>query len=263
VSRSNAEFRQLERTMFRAWPSFETADYDGWVLRFANGYTKRANSVNPHFGSSLPLAVKIAHCESAYRERELPTIFRLTPFSQPEDLDDTLAELGYETLDPTLVMTCSLDGAVGGEIGLERIVQGDEWFSLFDRLRTHETYDRRTHRRIVESAEGEHCYVVIADGDEPCACGLGVLVDDAVGLFDLLTAENHRGKGHGTSTVKAILQWARLKGAEIGFLQVHSQNTAARKLYEQLGFKIAYPYWYRVQRNHRLDSWVNAATLPV
>ena len=161
MSQSNAEFRQLERTMFRAWPAFDAVDYDRWVLRFADGYTKRANSVNPHFGSSLPLATKIAHCESVYRARGLSTIFRLTPFSQPEDLDNTLAKLGYKTLDPTLVMTCPLDGALGDGVDLTLSASADQWFDAFDALRTLSTFEQVSHRRIIESAEGERCFVVI------------------------------------------------------------------------------------------------------
>ena len=233
--------------MFRAWPSFEEVDYDGWVLRFADGYTKRANSVNPHFGSSLPLAAKIAHCESTYRERGLPAIFRLTPFSQPRNLDDRLAALGYETLDPTLAMTCSLDSVLEDETGSELIVSSDEWHRAFDGLRKLEAFERLSHRRIVESSEGERFFTMISVDDEPRACGLGVCVDDAVGLFDLFTAENHRGKGHGVSIVKAILQWAHEREVRMGFLQVHSLNTPARRLYERLGFEVMYPYWYRIK----------------
>jgi N-acetylglutamate synthase len=233
--------------MFRAWPSFETADYDGWVLRFADGYTKRANSVNPHFGSSLPLASKIAHCESAYRERELTTIFRLTPFSQPEDLDEKLAALGYETLDPTLVMTCSLDGVVGGEIGSELIVSSDEWHRVFNGLRKLEAFERLSHRRIVESSDGEHVFAAISADGSPSACGLGVLVDHTIGLFDLFTKAAYREQGFGSSIVRSILQWAQERETRLGFLQVHSLNTPARRLYERLGFEVAYPYWYRIK----------------
>ena len=247
MSRSNEEFRQLERTMFRAWPAFEAVDYDGWVLRFADGYTKRANSVNPHFGSSLLLAAKLAHCESAYRERELRTIFRLTPFSQPEGLDERLAALGYETLDPTLVMTRSLDCASGDEICSELIVSGEDWFDAFDELRKPETFERDAHRRIIESSEGERVYTALLADGEPRACGLGVCVDDAVGLFDLYTAASHRNQGHGSSVVGSILHWAYQRGARSGFLQVHSLNAPARRLYERFCFEVAYPYWYRIK----------------
>lgn len=242
------EPRHLERTMFRAWPAFEEPEYDGWALRFSDGYTKRANSINPHFGSSLPLAAKIAHCEASYRERGLPTIFRLTPFSQPTNLDGTLAELGYETLDPTLVMTRFSKGAPGLETEPVLQVSADEWFGAFDQLQELETFERASHRRIIESSDGQCCFAAITEDGGPKACGLGVLVDDAIGLFDLHAAETHRRQGLGSSVVRSILQWGHQHDARSGFLQVHSLNVPARRLYERLGFEVAYPYWYRIKK---------------
>src|SRR6478752_9634815 len=37
----------LESRLLNAWPSFDYQLYDGWVLRLANGYSKRANSATP------------------------------------------------------------------------------------------------------------------------------------------------------------------------------------------------------------------------
>jgi len=233
--------------MFRARPSLEAIDYDGWVLRFADGYTKRANSVNPHFGSTLPIAEKIAHCEALYGERGLPTIFRLTPFSQPADLDRALADVGYDVLDRSLVMTSFLDRAPDLKTGSALRVSSGAWFAAVDRVRRLEPAKRTTHRRIVEAAHETRCFTLIEQDGDPIACGLGVLVDDAVGLFDLFTAESHRRRGHGAAIVSSILRWARRRSARTGFLQVHGENTAAHRLYERFGFKIAYPYWYCIR----------------
>ena len=233
--------------MSRAWPSFETIDYDGWILRFADGYTKRSNSVDPHFGSSLPMAKKIAYCESGYRERGLPTIFRLTPFSQPQGLDGMLAERGYQTLDPTLVMTRSLDSVLEDNVEPVSVIPADQWFATFDGLRKLEPFERASHRRIIESSEGEQCFVAATENGMPMACGLGVLVDDAVGLFDLFTRESHRGQGLGSSIVRSILEWASNRAAGTEFIQVHSLNLPARRLYERFGFEAVYPYWYRIK----------------
>jgi len=245
VARSTDEFRQLEKIALRAWPSTETIEYDGWVLRASGGYTKRANSVNPHFGSSLPLDEKLVHCRAFYTKRGLPTIFRLTPFSQPPELDDILADAGYTTLDRTLVMRTPLDRPLSSNPEV-RSVDLDLWFGAFDRLKRPEPAMREPHRRIVEAAEGDRRFAVVERDGVPAACGLGVLVDNVVGVFDLFTAEAHRRQGLGSAVISSILDWASEQGARAAFLQVHSKNDPAIRLYERFDFEIAYPYWYRI-----------------
>ena len=240
--------RCLERILFRARPSLESVEYDGWVLRFADGYTKRANSVNPHFGSSLPVSEKIARCEAFYRERGLPTIFRLTPFSQPADLDRALERAGYAPLDPSLVMTAHLGHLPAPDVDAVLHVSGDAWFAAFDRLCRLDPADRPTHRRIVGAARADRCYAIARRDAEPIACGLGVLVEDAICLFDLHTAEAGRRRGHGTAIVGSILRWAHRRGARTAALQVHSENGPATRLYRGFGFEVAYRYWYRIAR---------------
>jgi GNAT superfamily N-acetyltransferase len=237
--------RQLERLAFRARPALESIEFDGWVLRFANGYTKRANSVNPQFGSTLPVEGKIARCEAEYAARHLPTIFRLTPFSQPPELDGILEEAGYATLDRSLVLAAPLDRRLppGDEV---RSVGSSAWFDAFDRLRQLDPAARAPHRRIVEAADGLRHHAIIEQEGVPVACGLGVLVDDAVGLFDLFTAEANRRCGLGSAVVGDILDWGCAHGARTAFLQVHGENDPALRLYERFGFTRTYPYWYRI-----------------
>jgi hypothetical protein len=45
--------RQFEELTINTWPSLQTCCYDGWILRFARGYTRRANSVYPLYDSSI------------------------------------------------------------------------------------------------------------------------------------------------------------------------------------------------------------------
>ncbi len=235
--------------MFRARPSLETVEYDGWVLRFADGYTKRANSVNPHFGSSFPVSEKIARCEALYAERGRPTIFRLTPFSEPADLDRTLERAGYALLDPSLVMTTDLGRPPRTDAAAVLHASGDAWFAAFNRLHRLDPADRPTHHRIVESSEGSRCFAMAEQDGEPVSCGLGVLVEETVGLFDLHTAETERRRGLGTAIAGSILQWAQRRGARTAVLQVHAENEPARRLYRTFGFEVAYRYWYRIARH--------------
>ncbi len=259
MNRSATECQRLERTMFVARPALESIEDDGWVLRFADGYTKRANSVNPHFGSTRSVVEKIAHCEAQYAKRGLPTIFRLTSFSRPRELDRVLAEAGYRELDRSLVLRASLDRPPDRTLHDVRCVSADAWFAAFDLLRTPDRTLRRVHRQIVEAADGERLYALIEQAGRPVACGLGVLVKDAVGLFDLFTAKEHRRQVLGSAVVGAILAWAAGYGARTAFLQVHSENEAAVRLYERFGFTIAYPYWYRIQPDHSCQSSLQAS----
>jgi hypothetical protein len=85
--------RRIEEVALNAWPAPQRLLYDGWLLAFASGYTKRANSVSALYASRLPLDEKITLVEQAYHERGLPPIYRLTPHSQPPQLDEALAQL--------------------------------------------------------------------------------------------------------------------------------------------------------------------------
>jgi hypothetical protein len=66
--------RSLEELSLNAWPSLQTLLYDGWVLRFANGYTKRANSVNPLYHSGTDVTEKTETCERLYRGKGLSCV---------------------------------------------------------------------------------------------------------------------------------------------------------------------------------------------
>jgi hypothetical protein len=82
--------RHLEELTLDAWPPLQTLLYDGWLLGFSGGYTRRANSVQPLYPSTLPLSDKIATCEAMFADRGLPIAFKVTSGSADPDLDATL-----------------------------------------------------------------------------------------------------------------------------------------------------------------------------
>ena len=100
--------RALEERAFNAWPALETISIQGWLLRFAGGYTKRANSVNA-LAPAVPVAGVLPIAETLYAARGLPLVFRLSPLAGP-DADAALTALGFQYLDETIVMTASIAG---------------------------------------------------------------------------------------------------------------------------------------------------------
>lgn len=238
---------EIEQLALNAWPGTHTYLLGGWVVRWANGYTKRANSATVLFDSSWS-AEKQQWVEAFYTHQGQKTIFRLLSFNQPELLDAQLEQDGYERLDLTQVMTVPLnDGAVDQRC---QVVPLDQWLELFHRLDQSKLGDekKRLHQTLLEQIPGRVCPMILynsSNGGTPAACGLGVLDGSTIGLFDIVTGEPFRRQGLGTILVQSILGWGVEHGAKIGYLQVIASNQAATRLYEKLGFSESYRYWYR------------------
>src|SRR5712691_2036701 len=86
--------RRCEEGCFNAFPSLRQILLDGWLLRFSDGLSRRANSVNPLRADSGNIDAVIDAAEGLYRRQGLPTIFRVPSIVGPA-LDRELAALGY------------------------------------------------------------------------------------------------------------------------------------------------------------------------
>src|SRR5712691_12846826 len=60
------EARRLEELSLNASGAFQSLLYDGWLLGYRPGPTKRLRCVNPFYPSTLPLQEKVLHCISFY-----------------------------------------------------------------------------------------------------------------------------------------------------------------------------------------------------
>jgi GNAT superfamily N-acetyltransferase len=242
--------RRIEESALNAWPALQQTLYDGWILRFSSGYTKRANSVNPLYPPTIDVGKKVSFCETCYAEHGLPAIFRITPYA-PEDLDQTLAAHGYERIDTTLVLHLALDrkeGAIFKANAPEKIHAHtlDDWLAIFCQLKSAQLDTHQTHREILTAIPGKCHFASLAVAGQAVSCALGVLEGAFFGLFDVVTAPGHRNKGYGTSLLTAMLAWASKNGAQHAYLGVVKVNSPARHLYDKLGFRELYRYWYRI-----------------
>jgi len=223
--------------------------YDGWLLRLSPGTAKRARSVNAHFGSSLPLAGKIAYCESLYAQHALPALFRLTPMSRPADLERALADRGYEAFAETLVQTLVLDRPPElPDYAHDVVVETPEvnaFVDAVDALRRSTPGQREAHRERLVNSPLVKRHALVRAGDR-AVCAAQVAVDGSlVGVFDVITAADARGKGYATLACASLLSWAWQHGANIAYLQVQANNAPAIATYRKFGFATAYTYHYR------------------
>lgn len=242
------ELHDLEQLTLATSPALREERYDEWVLRASGTDTRRANSVTQLGPGTLPLADKIDFCERWYANAAQPATFRLTTALSPAGLDGLLDARGYRIDTPSHVMCCELGSLKPGGIA-GQIVERSAFEGIADlhRLKGSDpALALRDQARQALWALPERHLAYIEDG-EVRACGL-VRVDGAwAGIFNMRTAESHRGRGLAGQLVAALLAWARERGAQRGFLQVEQSNTAAVRLYRRAGFAPRYDYHYRVK----------------
>lgn len=247
MSLSSNEIRFLEELALTAWPALQAVYDDGWVLRFADGYTRRANSTNPLYPSLGDLGAKITRCEAFYSARGLNTVVKLTPASR--ELDDPLAQRGYIADAPVSIQTLDLSRVTFDELEAGTLADHltDDWLGAFTRLDQIDPCYMSAMQTMLTSIAPLTCFSSIRREGEIIAVGLGVLDRGYVGLFDIVTDARWRGQGLGRQTVLNLLRWGVERGAQHAYLQVHSMNIPALHLYEKMGFREVYRYWYRIK----------------
>jgi ribosomal protein S18 acetylase RimI-like enzyme len=241
--------QRLEETSLNAWPSLQQILYDGWILRFANGYTKRANSVNPVYRGTIDIYEKIARCEQIYVYKSLASVFRITPITYPENLDEILAKARFEKKDVVSVQVMDLISFQPQTASCVRIWEdfSQNWLNNYVCLSGIPLKEQESLASILRNIPLRKCFAVLLKGNRVVSCGLGVLENQYIGLFEIITAKTEQRKGYGKELILNILDWAKQNDAKKAYLQVVINNESAFNLYSKLGFKEAYQYFYRIK----------------
>ena len=225
----------------------QQAIYDGWLLRYSPGKAKRARSVNAIGPGRIALDAKLPAVEAFYRLVSLPCLYRITPYSQPAGLDSALDRAGYVAREETRVMwldTAASERIAGPAVALHAVTAA-EFAAIAGALRGSPAAEAAAERqRITHCALPSHC-LVVHEGDAAIACGQLVVDGDCVGIFNMVTAAEHRGRGLATAIVAALLERGAQAGAHVAYLQVDAANAPARHVYRKFGFRDRYAYWYR------------------
>jgi ribosomal protein S18 acetylase RimI-like enzyme len=244
--------RALERTVVEAWPAAETAALDGWVLRASGGPTHRGNSVSTLDAGSLPLAERIDQVEAWYRARGKRPLLQVGPCATPGGLEAELTGRGY-TPEGEAVLCTGLPAEVVERCAgrLETIVEYEPhsaWLELCGRAsRFAATYDvflgflerlGRRARFVSSRDEAGHtlatCLAVATEGD-----------GGRLGVYAMFTRADVRRRGAARALLGAVAKAAIVEGLAELYLQVETENPAARALYTGAGFTdlFTYRYW--------------------
>ncbi len=235
----------LESRLVNAWPAFEVELAEGWLLRFAEGYSKRANAASPILpGAGLDPALVDAMLAS-FEARGIAPCFRLTGVEHPE-ADAVLAERGFELYDPSLGLVASLDGGeIDPAVRLEPAPKA-AWIVAAARAYGGDKANAEILARIVRRIRQPVAFATLSLDGQDSAWGMAVAERGFVGLYDIVVVPELRGLGLGRRLVATLMGWGARAGAARAYLQVREANDVAGALYRSLGFAVAYRYTHRV-----------------
>jgi N-acetylglutamate synthase len=236
----------LERAGMKAWPGIEMSKNGSWVLRAANGYTQRANSVQPlEPNDDEDLGTRIAQIRDWYSARQLPPIFRMTPLASPK-LALALDAAGWTVADRSCTLAMEMPDVARDPRAECLDPFGDRFL---DSQRTMQGYPEDKMQKFIALIRAVAVpmvgVVLYSDENVAVASSLWAVADDIAVTGNVVTDMAHRRKGFGGAMMRTGLAWAKAQGAAAAALNVVADNVAARRLYASLGYRWLFDYAYR------------------
>lgn len=237
---------QIETVAANALPASITEFCDGWRLRYSYGVTRRANSVlaEKHVGN---LEQKLQAVSDFYVRFNANPRFQLCPASEPSALNQMLLDNRYTKIPGAKVQTLELnDFKSQTDITKVHLLSkpNDAWFSVYRAVEKAEAEKEKVRTWMLENIQPSAAFALLYLDDTPAAVGLGVFEAGYVGIFNMATLEPFRGRGGASTILSALATWGKLQKAYTLYLQVSEDNFKAQRVYENLGFKTLYSYWY-------------------
>lgn len=246
----NNYIKEIEELSFNAWPSHKTELYDGWILRYSSNYTHRTNCVNLIASSHLPLPQKVAFCENEYKSEKTPCIFKISPLTDPS-IDQYLEKHGYKIEHITENMTLSFQDfkpyASTIHVKLETEITNEWIANLFKLNGTTDPLLQKIVPYMYHSIPKPTIAASIHEDGNMVASGLGILDRNHIGIYAIYVHKDYRRRHYAHAICDALINAGIKSGASHAYLQVVKGNTPARTLYETLGFKYLYTYWFRTK----------------
>ena len=246
------QIRFLENISANGFVALEEIDYDGWELRFTQGFTGRANSVQIKEESTIELAKKVEYCEKAYAEHNLPCMFKLTDADL--DIITFLENRGYQAIKPTDVMQLSLNDAnIGYDVrealdGVHFSAAPDGWFEPYFEFENYQdNKSRELTRKIHAKVAVDQVYIMVMYKEKVAAVASLAIESGYSLLHNVVVLPELRGNGLGMKVCQAAILKSKECGASYIYLQVMQNNPIALDLYRKLGFEKRYTYYYVVK----------------
>jgi GNAT superfamily N-acetyltransferase len=249
VPASTADILALEEVAALGWQALETRWLGRWLLRAANGWTGRANSVLPLGDPGLPLDAALAQVTAWYGQRGLRPRFQV-PLPARAGLDDALAGHGWIAYNPTAVLTADVGVTLAtlperADLPLVVLepVPSAGWLRAYHYRGGTELPEFAV--RVMTTA-ARPVFASVVDSGAVVAVARGAVDRGWLGITAVEVDEPHRRRGLATHLMRALLDWAARQRATAAYLQVAEENEAGLAFYERLRFARHHRYHYRL-----------------
>ena len=217
--RDRVSARDAERHSFALWPHVEREPLGQWELRSdpapVGRLLKRANSCLAFGDPGMPATEALDAVRRWYADRDRDPLLHL--------------ELGSEL------------ESQARDLGWTQVPGGDAHFMLTSLAHAW----RRVAKHDLEvelEQDGSRVRVVRRSGAAHDGQGIGsaraAMDGDWLGIHGLGVEPHHRGYGHATAMMAALLEWGAEQGASTVWLHVETDNVPALAMYDRLGFRI-------------------------
>ncbi len=223
----------------RGWPPIESQMLGQWELRFAGGFTGRANSAAAVGSPGTDVDAALRTVQAWYADRAAPALAQVVTGSP---LEPAFVSAGWApgngAHSGAVVQVADLDPTYDRDPDVEiRTTLTDEWLALYGRV----DEDMSAARAVIAGPER----VGFAQlGDPVEAIARVVVTGEWAGLSAVEVLPHRRREGIATRLVSTALAWAVDHGADKAYLQTMRSNTSALALYEPFGFVDHHDYRY-------------------
>lgn len=236
-----------ETRIVNAWPAPTTLVVDQWVVRFANGYSGRANSASSLREDGDMDETTLAFVEGLYRQAGLPPRIRFTPLVA-ESARRRFAERGYRIETASFGMVAELDPNLHPPApGMLTTAQAED--AWIDGVCAHQTGAKRNREHLAAIVSGVRvpaAFATLLHEGRPAAYAMSVAERGMAEIGAVIVDEALRGKGLGKRMMLGLMGWAAAQGCSQAYLQVDQSNGLAFEMYKRLGFRTVYAYETRM-----------------
>ena len=238
---------RMEKAFLLAWPAPRRETVGDWLLQFAPGVSRRANSANPRRTPIRDLETTMAECERRYRASDLPVLFRVLSTTEPA-VTQWLDRFDYSSEGETATLHAPIEATVPARDSEVRLTTKPEavWLETMTAAQGHTGERAITYRAIVGAIALPTAFVALRHEGQLASLAYGAIHDGFLMCESVVTGAAYRNRGYARRVVTSLLAWGAEQKAHTVCLQVQTDNTPAVALYRGLGLKATlYRYHYR------------------